>query len=104
MRVGLDGFMAFSYSFSGSGCILTLILLFSYGLGTGGPVAMVWGWLTVVSMTMIVVINVAEMCSAYPHAGSIYIWSGNLAPREYAPYFSYWTAIWLRWRTGWRSF
>ena len=95
LRVGLDGFMAFSYSFSGSGCILTLILLFSYGLGTGGPVAMVWGWLTVVSMTMIVVINVAEMCSAYPHAGSIYIWSGNLAPREYAPYFSYWTAIWL---------
>ena len=95
LRVGLDGFMAFSYSFSGSGCILTLILLFSYGLGTGGPEVMVWGWFIVVVMTLLVVMNLAEMCSAYPHAGSIYIWAGNVAPREYAPLFSYWTAIWL---------
>lgn len=48
----------------------------------------------------------AEICSAYPTAGSVYHWAGQLAPKEYAAFASYWTGItnWLGNSAGDASF
>jgi len=38
----------------------------------------------------------AELCAAYPSAGSVYHWSAQLGPREWGPLFAY--------ITGWANF
>ena len=38
----------------------------------------------------------AEICSTYPSAGSVYHWAGQLASKKHAPFFSY--------ITGWFNF
>jgi amino acid transporter len=40
-------------------------------------------------MTMIIAFAMAEICSAYPSAGSVYHWTGQLVPLQYAPLISY---------------
>lgn len=66
---------------------------FSYfcrtGLVTGGPVVMVWGWVIGSVFTILVGLSMAEICSTYPSAGSVYHWSGQLATKEHAPFASY---------------
>lgn len=43
-----------------------------------------------------VALSLAEICSTYPSAGSVYHWAGQLSPAEYAPLLSY--------ITGWSNF
>lgn len=40
-------------------------------------------------MNTIVSFCMAEICSAYPSAGSVYHWSAQLVPAKYAPLASY---------------
>ena len=40
-------------------------------------------------MNTIVSYSMAEICSAYPSAGSVYHWSAQLVPAEYAALSSY---------------
>ena len=40
-------------------------------------------------MNTVVSYSMAEICSAYPSAGSVYHWSAQLVPAEYAPLSSY---------------
>ena len=40
-------------------------------------------------MTMFVSLSLAEICSAFPSAGSVYHWSGQLVPIAYSPVVSY---------------
>lgn len=82
IRYTIDEILSFSYSISGTGAISSLILLFYYGLFTGGPAVLVWGFLIAAFFSAIVVANIAEICSAYPRsAGSVYYWTGQLAPK-----------------------
>jgi amino acid transporter len=90
---GLDGFMVFALGYSEVSSLICLIALFTFGLSTGGPVTMIWGWILSAIMTNIVGLCLAEICSAYPSAGAVYYWSSQLAPREWAPFWSYWTGI-----------
>ncbi len=50
---------------------------------------MFWGYLVTFIMTMIISFSMAEICSAYPSAGSVYHWSAQLVPASQAPLASY---------------
>eukprot|EP00347_Sterkiella_histriomuscorum_P009672 403340314 len=86
---GLNSFMSFSISFTNVACISSLAMMIDFGLVTGGPVIMLYGWITVSIFTMIVASSMAEICSTYPVAGSVYYWAGALASPEWAPVASY---------------
>ena len=92
---GMSGFSNFAVSFSIisilSGCITTYYL----AMDAGGPVAMTIGWLVVGVLVMAVSLAMGEICSAYPTAGGLYYWAGQLArhrKREWA------------WGVGWFNF
>jgi amino acid transporter len=70
--------------------------LFSLGLNNGGPGVMTTGWIIVSAFTMVVGLSMAEIVSAIPTSGGPYFWAAMLAPRKYAPFFS--------WLTGWFNF
>ena len=54
-----------------------------------GPSTILWGFVTIFAMSTIVSYSMAEICSAYPSAGSVYHWSAQLVPSKYAPLASY---------------
>jgi len=76
----LNLFMNFSFGFSEVSVIASLSAILTYGLMTGGPVIIIWGWIITFIFTLIVVLCLAEICSAYPTAGGVYSWSGMLVP------------------------
>ena len=71
--------MSFSFGFSSVAVITSLALVINYGLITGGPVVIVWGWIVASFFTMLIGASMAEICSVYPAAGSVYYWSGVLS-------------------------
>lgn len=87
---GLDSVMTFSFGFGQVSCYIGILSLFTFGLSTGGPVTMVWGWLVASALTCIVGACLGEICSAYPSAGSVYYWAGQLAPPKHFALASYW--------------
>ena len=97
LKRGLNGFMTFAIGFSMVNVTATITVMFTFGIVTVGPVAMVWGWIIASLFTIIVSHSLAEICAVYLGCGSVYNWSGQLAPREWAPYASYWAGIfnWL---------
>ena len=76
---GFNAFMNFSFCFTAVAVVSSCSLLFSFGLETGGPVVMVWGWIVGSIFSNIVGMSMAEICSSYPSAGSVYHWAGMLA-------------------------
>ena len=93
---GFSAFMSFSFCFTAVAVVSSLTGLFTYALETGGPVVIVWSWILGSILTIIVTLNMAEICSTFPSAGSVYHWAGSLAPEESAPFYSY--------ITGWVNF
>lgn len=65
---------------------------YGYGFSHGGPAIVTWGWPLVVTMTLMVALPMAEICSAMPSSGGVYFWAGTLGGRH-GPLFS--------WITGW---
>lgn len=86
---GFNALMSFSFCFTAVGAIASTSLLFTYGINTGGPAVMVWGWIIASIFTTIVASSMAEICSSYPSAGSVYHWAGILAPEKWAPASAY---------------
>lgn len=86
---GFTGFMNFSFCFTAVSVISSISILFSYGLTIGGPVVMVWGWVIGSFFSILVGLSMAEICSAYPSAGSVYHWAGMLANQKWCPFASY---------------
>ena len=86
---GFSAFMSFSFCFTAVAVISGCSILFPYGMMTGGPVVMVWGWVIGSLFSIIVGLSLAEICSSYPSAGSVYHWAGMLATPEWAPFASY---------------
>ena len=50
---------------------------------------MAWGWIISSLFTIVVSYSMAEICSAYPSAGSVYHWAGQVVPNEWKPIVSY---------------
>lgn len=62
----------------------------------GGSIAVVWGWILVSVFTFGVGLSLAEICSAYPITGGLYIWVSKLAPPEWVPIMC-WLTGWCNW-------
>ncbi|CDW88429.1 apc amino acid permease [Stylonychia lemnae] len=86
---GFNAFMSFSFCFTAVAVISGCSILFPYGLKSGGPVIMIWGWIIGSVFTIICGLSMAEICSSYPSAGSVYHWAGMMAPPKWAPFASY---------------
>eukprot|EP00347_Sterkiella_histriomuscorum_P012884 403366849 len=86
---GFNAFMSFSFCFTAVAVISSCSILFPYGLATGGPVVMMWGWIIGSVFTLLNGLAMAEICSSYPSAGSVYHWAGMLSPQRWAPISSY---------------
>jgi amino acid transporter len=93
---GFSSFMSFSFCFTAVSVLSSLAVLYGYGLATGGPAVMVWGWIISSFFTILAGMALAEICSSYPSAGSVYHWAGLLAPPGWGPFLSY--------VTGWFNF
>ncbi|CAF4428066.1 unnamed protein product, partial [Adineta steineri] len=93
---GFSSFMSFPFCFTSTSVVVSIALSFDYTLKTGGSGVAVWSWMIGSFFTILVAYSLAEICSVYPHAGSVYHWSGQLAPADSAPLLSYFC--------GWLSF
>ncbi|KAL1979811.1 hypothetical protein VTN96DRAFT_5097 [Rasamsonia emersonii] len=72
---GWGAFDNFACSFSALYCIGGIRVLFSIALSNGGPAAMWSSWVSGSILSIITAATLAEACSAYPAAGSIYYWA-----------------------------
>jgi amino acid transporter len=50
---------------------------------------MTLGWIIGAFFTLMTGLTMAEICSTYPSAGSVYYWAGALSPMKWAPLSSY---------------
>ena len=94
IKKGINAFMSFTLCFTTVAVIPSIFIQMDFGFKTGGPTVMLYGWLVVGLFSILVGCSLAEICSTYPVAGSVYYWSGALAPREYRGMASYATG-WL---------
>jgi len=88
--------MNFAFTFTAVSIISSYSIGYVTSLQVGGPVVMVWCWVIGSFFTILVGAPMAEICSTYPSAGSVYHWAGQLAKKERAPFASY--------MTGWFNF
>lgn len=72
---GWGSFDNFACSFSALYCIGGIRVLFSIALSAGGPAAMWSSWISGSVLSIVTAATLAEACSAYPAAGSIYYWA-----------------------------
>lgn len=93
---GLGALGNFAFGFSEVAVLASITSLYGQGLRTGGPSASIWGFLVVWLMNSIVATNMAEICSAYPSAGSVYHWAAQVVPERHAPLASY-ICGWTNW-------
>ncbi|KAI9250050.1 amino acid/polyamine transporter I [Sporodiniella umbellata] len=63
---------------------------------SGGSIAIIWGWILVSFFTFGVGLSLAEICSAYPVTGGLYIWVSRLAPPQWVPVMC-WLTGWCNW-------
>jgi len=88
--------MSFAFCFTEVGVLASIFSTFAVGLSAGGPAVMSWGWIITCVFTWIIGASMAEICSTYPSAGSVYHWAGMMAPARFAPLLAY--------TTGWFNF
>tara|TARA_B110000503_G_C7121944_1_gene402898 strand:+ start:120 stop:386 length:267 start_codon:yes stop_codon:yes gene_type:complete len=88
--------MTITYSINYIGSVPCLITYLNYGLGfynynlgTGGAITMIWGFVIGSFFSFLTALSLAEICSAYPQNGSVYIWSRKLTNDKYTPILSF---------------
>ena len=92
----LHAYMNWAFGFTEVSVFASLVSSMGIALAAGGAPMMVWSWVVGATITTIVGFSMAEICSAYPSAGSVYHWAGNLSSERSAPGWSY--------VTGWLNF
>lgn len=96
LKRSLGSFVNFTFGFSTVSVLTCMSITYGFGLKTGGPVTLIWSWIVAFIFTMLTALSMAEICSAYPTAGSVYHWAGMIVPIKYNPIVSY--------ATGWLNF
>ena len=86
---GINGIMNFGVGFTEVAVVTSVCITLSFGLGTGGPSVIFWTFIVNFIMTICVSFSLAEICSAFPSAGSVYHWAGQLAPIETSKPWAY---------------
>ncbi len=71
---GFSPFMSFAFCFTAVNVLASITLGFTYTLNTGGSGVAIWSWLIGSVFTILVGCSLAEICSVYPSAGSVYHW------------------------------
>jgi amino acid transporter len=71
---GFSPLMSFAFCFTAVNVLASITLGFTYTLNTGGSGVAIWSWLIGSVFTILVGCSLAEICSVYPSAGSVYHW------------------------------
>lgn len=71
---GLSPLMAFAFCFMSVNVFASISVTFTFALNTGGSAVIIWTWLIGSCFTILVGLSLAEICSVYPTAGSVYHW------------------------------
>ncbi|CAF4270637.1 unnamed protein product, partial [Adineta steineri] len=86
---GFSPFMSFSFCFTAVNVLTAISLGFTNQMSTGGSGVAIWSWIIGSFFTILIGFSLAEICSVYPSAGSVYHWAGMLVPLRYAPLASF---------------
>ncbi|KAL0136402.1 amino acid permease-domain-containing protein [Mucor lusitanicus] len=86
----------FSIAFGCCSILSGLTPMWGDAMMSGGSIAIIWGWILVSVFTFGVGLSLAEICSAYPVTGGLYIWVSRLAPPEWVPIMC-WLTGWCNW-------
>ncbi|CAO3679991.1 unnamed protein product [Rhizopus stolonifer] len=86
----------FAIAFGCCSILSGLTPLWGDAMIAGGSSAVIWGWILVSIFTFGVGLSLAEICSAYPITGGLYIWVSKLSPPEYVPIMC-WLTGWCNW-------
>ncbi|KIJ32356.1 hypothetical protein M422DRAFT_184597, partial [Sphaerobolus stellatus SS14] len=93
-------------SFAASFCALNFIggvrSVFFLGILAGGPAALWSSYVITIVFMLITAAVLAEICSALPLSGSIYVWAAESAGPKYARFFGFVVAWWSC--TAWMTF
>ena len=89
----LSTMSSFAFGFTEVAVLASFTSLYGSGLALGGPRTIVWAWLVTWSMLTIASFSMAEICSAYPLAGSVYNWAAQVVPPQHAPLAAYVTGV-----------
>ncbi|KAG0290018.1 hypothetical protein BGZ97_006294 [Linnemannia gamsii] len=92
----LSAFSNFGVTFSCCSILAGLTPLYGEALQSGGPMTVIWGWLLVSFFTLMVGLSLAEICSAFPTSGGLYVWTTRLCSAAWAPIAS-WTVGYTNW-------
>lgn len=71
---GFSPLMSFAFCFTAVNVLTSISLGFTYTLNTGGSGVAIWSWLIGSVFTILIGLSLAEICSVYPSAGSVYHW------------------------------
>lgn len=71
---GFSPLMSFAFCFTAVNVLSSMSLGFTYALVTGGSGVTVWSWVIGSIFTILIGLSLAEICSVYPSAGSVYHW------------------------------
>jgi amino acid transporter len=71
---GFSPLMSFAFCFTAVNVLTSLSLGFTYTLNTGGSGVAIWSWVLGSIFTILIGLALAEICSVYPSAGSVYHW------------------------------
>ncbi len=71
---GFSPLMSFAFCFTAVNVFTSLSLGFTYTLTTGGAGVAIWSWIIGSIFTILIGLSLAEICSVYPSAGSVYHW------------------------------
>ncbi|UJR27558.1 hypothetical protein I4U23_008840 [Adineta vaga] len=86
---GFSPLMSFTFCFTAVNVLSSISVGFNFTLNTGGSAVAVYSWLIGSIFTMFVGLSLAEICSIYPSAGSVYHWAGQLVSPQRAPLASF---------------
>ncbi|CAF1531101.1 unnamed protein product, partial [Adineta ricciae] len=86
---GFSPFMSFAFCFTTVNVLTSISIGFNYALITGGSGVIIWSWILGSFFTILIGLSLAEICSVYPSAGSVYYWAGQLVSPRRAPLASF---------------
>ena len=86
---GFSAVDSFAFCFTSVAVLSSLAATLSTGLTNGGPAVVMCGGLSVSALTILTGAVMAEICSSFPSAGSVYHWAGVLASPRWGPCAAY---------------
>ena len=71
---GFTAFMSFAFCCTAVNVLASLSVEFNFLIIAGGSGVACWAWVIASFFTILISLSLAEICSVYPSAGSVYHW------------------------------